>query len=132
MENKTIKKPGRPKVVIDWSYVDAYLKAGGTGIGIAGLLGIHPNTLYDACRRDNKCDFSDYSQQKKAVGDDMLRAKQFDLAMKGSIPLLVWLGKQRLGQREKPRDPEEEQPNTPKNTTFTIIEELIEASQSHE
>ena len=31
----------------------------------------------------------------------MLRVKQFEVAINGSIPMLIWLGKQRLGQAEK-------------------------------
>ncbi len=30
-----------------------------------------------------------------------LRSKQMAVAMKGSIPMLIWLGKQYLGQRDK-------------------------------
>lgn len=30
-----------------------------------------------------------------------LRRKQFEVAMAGNVPMLIWLGKQRLGQRDK-------------------------------
>lgn len=120
------RSAGRPKVIIDWSAVDKYLKAGCTGTGIAGILGIHQNTLYDACRRTNMCDFSAYSQQKKAEGDDMLRAKQFDMAMEGDRVMAIWLGKQRLGQRETPQDIQD---IIPKTINFTITETLIEAKE---
>ncbi len=30
-----------------------------------------------------------------------LRERQIDIAMNGSVPLLIWLGKQYLGQRDK-------------------------------
>lgn len=126
---KSKRGPGRPKVVIDWKQVDAYLKAGCSGAGIAGMLGISDETLYRACERDNKVGFVVYSQSLRAVGDDMLRAKQFDLAMKGSENMLKHLGRHRLGQVEK-REPEggNGQSGTPQNITFTITEELIESS----
>ena len=98
---KPKKKPGRPKVVIDWAKVDKYLMAGCTGTGIAGILGIHEDTFYRACERDNKVGFAAYSQQKGEIGDGMLKFKQFDLAMKGDVRMLIWLGKQRLDQKDK-------------------------------
>ncbi len=122
---KAKRGAGRPRAIIDWAKVDTYLKAGCTGTGIAGMLGISVDTLYNACVRDNKTDFSAYSQSQRAVGDDMIRAKQFDLAMRGSENMLKWVGKHRLGQTDKPQDADAN-PNGPKNITFTITEELIE------
>lgn len=92
---------GRPRAVIDWAKVDEYLEAGCTGTGIADILGIHPNTLYLACQDEHKCDFSAYSQQKRQSGDDILRKTQFDLAKAGDGRMLIWLGKQRLDQKDK-------------------------------
>ena len=40
---------GRPKANIDWNKVDDFLQAQCDGVGIAGILGFHPNTLYEAC-----------------------------------------------------------------------------------
>jgi hypothetical protein len=70
-------------------------------VGIAGLLGIHPNTLYEACKEKYNLSFSEYSAQKKAEGKELLRAKQFQVAMEGDKTMLVWLGKQHLGQKDK-------------------------------
>ena len=92
---------GRPKSVIDWAEVDNLLKAQCTGTEIAGHLGIHPNTLYQACEELYKCNFSEYSQQKKESGKAMLRAMQFQTAMEGDKSLLIWLGKQLLDQSDK-------------------------------
>lgn len=122
------RSPGRPKVVIDWARVDKYLQAHCTGTEIAAALGIHRETLYDACLRDNKTEFSTYSQRKKESGDVLLRVKLFDLAMKGDRATAMFLSKNRLGYRDKPKD-EDETDNGPKNITFTISEELIEAKE---
>lgn len=92
---------GRPKANIDWSKVDNYLKAQCNGDGIAGLLGVHPNTLYEACKTIHKCNFSEYSAIKKGEGVELLRAKQFQVAMEGDKTMLVWLGKQYLEQKDK-------------------------------
>ena len=91
----------RPKTEIDWGKVDKYLQAQCDGSGIAGLLGIHPNTLYRLCEEKYKMSFSAYSAQKRGEGKELLRAKQSQLAMEGDKTMLVWLGKQYLEQKEK-------------------------------
>ena len=92
---------GRPKAVINWKMVDEYLRSQCDGAHIANILGIHPNTLYLACEEKFNINFSEYSQQKKGEGKELLRARQFKAAMEGDKTMLVWLGKQYLGQREK-------------------------------
>ena len=91
----------RSATVIDWKAVDRLLQAGCNGVQIAARFGIHPETLYDNCKRDHKSDFSAYAAQKREHGETLLHEQQFLLAMKGDKTMLIWLGKQRLGQREK-------------------------------
>lgn len=93
---------GRPQANIDWEVVDELLISGCTGTEIAAFLGIAPPTLYDRCESDNGVKFSEYSQEKKAKGDSLLRKVQFDAAYKDKDKtMMIWLGKQRLGQRDK-------------------------------
>ena len=93
---------GRKKVNIDWKIVERLLMAHCSGVEIAAHLGIHENTLYLRCKNDNKIDFVAFSQEKKAKGDSLLKAKQFESAITDkNISMQIWLGKQRLGQREK-------------------------------
>jgi len=91
----------RPAAKIDWGFVDEYLEAGCEGVEIAGLLGVHPDTLYRACELENKVGFSAYRASKKAKGDSILRKVQYDIAKEGDKAMLIWLGKNRLGQAEK-------------------------------
>lgn len=91
----------RPKIAIDWKKVDNMLRAGCSGAGIAGLLGIHPDTLYDACQRDHNSGFSDYSQAKKAEGQSLVRSTMYDMAIRERNPtMLIFLGKTDLGMAE--------------------------------
>lgn len=92
---------GRPKVIIDWEKVDAYLKAQCDSTAIASSLGISVDTLYIRCKSDNNMDFSAYCQEKKAEGRELLRAKQYQVAMSGDKTMLIWLGKQYLQQTDK-------------------------------
>ncbi len=92
---------GRPKAAIDWDNVGEMLRCGADVRSIAVSLGISPDTLYVRSKQDNKLDFSAFSQQKRAQGNDLLRQKQFEVAMSGSVSMLIWLGKNRLGQTDK-------------------------------
>lgn len=95
------KTPGRPKAVIDWNQVGKLLEAGASGVGIASTIGVDEGTLRKRCPTDQKCSFSEFMQQKKAKGDELLRVAQFNTAMKGNVTMQIWLGKQRLGQADK-------------------------------
>ena len=98
MKNKT----GRPKAVINWEEVDKLLIAGCIGTDIAHQFGMHADTLYDNCVRDNKVSFSLYAQRKRSHGDNLLRMVQFDEAVrKRDRGMLIWLGKNRLSQHDK-------------------------------
>lgn len=92
---------GRPKSKIDWAKVDNFLKAQCDGVAIASMFGIHPETLYGACQEKFNMGFSEYSAIKKSEGKELLRAKQFQVAMEGDKTMLVWLGKQLLDQKDK-------------------------------
>ena len=91
----------RPRLEIDWQRVAKLCQAGCSGVGIASQLGIDEATLRKRCDRDNGVSFSEFRQQNLKSGNDLLHAKQFELAMKGDKTMLVWLGKQRLGQTDK-------------------------------
>lgn len=93
---------GRPEITIDWKQVDNLLVAGCTGTEISSFLGVHPDTLYNQTEKFYGVKFSDYSAQKRQKGDSILRAKQFELASRGDKMMLIWLGKNRLKQKDTP------------------------------
>ena len=96
------KKAGRAEITIDWKQVENLLMAGCSGAEIAASLGMHPETLYDRVVKEFKISFTDYSYKYKQKGDSLLKAKQFESAIKDkNIPMQIWLGKQRLGQKDK-------------------------------
>lgn len=86
---------------INWETVDAMLIAGCNGTQCAAAIGVHPETLYNRCQDEKKTVFSVYSQAKRAHGDGLLHAAQFQKAYKDKNPtMLIWLGKQRLNQKD--------------------------------
>jgi len=92
---------GAPKKAIDWRFVDQMLIEGASGTQVAACLGINPDTLYKRCEDENNVNFSAYSQEKRSIGDRAIHAKQYEKAIQeGNPTLLIWLGKQRLGQSE--------------------------------
>lgn len=102
MPRKIEKGPnGRPKINIDWNEVAKYLEAGSPGTAIASMNGISATTLYERCLQEHGVGFQEFSRQKKAKGNERLRAKQYHEAMRGDRGMLIWLGKQRLSQKDK-------------------------------
>ena len=96
------KKVGAPKAKLDWEEIDNFLIAGCSGQEVAGYCGVNPATIYDRCLTDNGMSFSEYSQRKKAKGNSMLRAKQFEQAIVNEdTAMQIWLGKNRLDQSDK-------------------------------
>lgn len=91
----------RPQKKIDWEKVDQLLLAGCHGTEIAPHFDMHYETFYDRVKEKYGMGFTEYSALKKQQGDSILRAKQFELALKKDKTMLIWLGKQRLGQRER-------------------------------
>ena len=101
MTEDMTKKNGRPEFKVNWSQVDVYLQAHCTGVGIGGILGLSPKTLYRKCQEDNKMTFEAYSRLKRVEGQDLIRARQFEIAYKDKDrTMLIYLGKILCGQSE--------------------------------
>ena len=103
------EKPGPELMAIDWEWVDQMCIIDATAEEIAACyrdpvtkrLGIHPNTLVKACKRDHGVRLCDYLSEKRQIGKASLRRRQHQAAMDGNPALLIWLGKQRLRQTDK-------------------------------
>ncbi len=95
------EKSGRPQFPIDWETVDGMCAIQCTGMEIAGVLGCSYNTLVRAIKREKELTFEDYFAQKSAEGKVSLRRKQYDTALEGNTTMLIWLGKQWLGQADR-------------------------------
>lgn len=96
------------------------LEAGASAVGIAATIGCDEDTLRKRCPGDNNCTFSEFSQQKKAKGDELLRVKQFQTAMQGNVTMQIWLGKQRLNQADKSENKNEN------SGEQTLVVEIVE------
>ncbi len=88
---------GRPPKVIDYALVERLASIQCTQEEIANILEVSTKTL----QRDEE--FCLIYKKGLDNGRMSLRRYQWEAAKKGNTTMLVWLGKQYLGQRE-PRD----------------------------
>ncbi len=107
MQKRKHKKPFVPKreggareLPLDFDQIDRLLEAGCLGTEVAAACGCHPETLYDRVAKEYGMPYTDYAYKMRAKGDSCLRSAQHEKAMTKDNTMLIWLGKQRLDQRE--------------------------------
>ena len=83
----------RPKLDIDPAKVEALASFGCTNVEIASVFDCDESTISKR--------FSRNLTKGRESGKIRLRQKQFDVAMKGNVSMLIWLGKQVLDQKDK-------------------------------
>lgn len=99
---KTTKKEvGAPRKEINWEVVDAVLQYKASLIDVADLCDVHPDTLKNRIKEKYDMNFKEYRDKKMSKMRLKLSQKQFEIAMRGNVRMLIWLGKQYLGQSEK-------------------------------
>ena len=86
-------KTGRPSSEIDARRGENLASIGCTLKEIAAACNCHQDTLLNR--------FSEVMDKGRENGKTRLRKKQIELALAGNVTLLIWLGKQMLGQAEK-------------------------------
>jgi hypothetical protein len=86
---------------LPWEEIEKLCKIDCTGEEIAAFIDCDYDTLQTACKRINKIPISEYIKIKRGAGNVSLRRRQFKTAMEGNTTMLIWLGKQRLGQTDK-------------------------------
>lgn len=83
----------RPKITVDVAMLEALAERGLTQDDCAAVLGISVDTI----QRNHRDVYNLGLQKCKAS----LRRKQFEMALAGNVTMLVWLGKNLLGQSDK-------------------------------
>ncbi len=84
---------GRPLKDIDPEQVKKLAAIQCTMIEMAHVLSCSVDTL------ENR--FSDIIKEGRSQGTMSLKRKQYEVAISGNVSMLIWLGKQHLGQVEK-------------------------------
>ena len=95
VDQKALTKPkiGRPLLPIDEKLVHKLAAIHCTMEEIAATCNCSVDTL------ENR--FSDIIQKAREEGKASLRRMQYQKAQEGNVTMMIWLGKQLLGQREK-------------------------------
>ncbi len=110
-----MKKIGGYKKFIEirWAEVDKLAQLQCTLEEIAWFFDFSVDTLARAIKRVHKMHPRDYLEQKRSKGRTKLRVKQMQVALAGSVPMLIFLGKQYLGQSDKVERIDEESKSRP-------------------
>jgi hypothetical protein len=93
-----------PKIEIaedEWKFIEALCKIQCTGEEIAFALGISYDTLQRRVVETHGISFAEYYKRESAGGRASLRRAQWNKAMEGNPTMLIWLGKQYLGQKDQ-------------------------------
>ena len=93
---------GRPQKEIDKEEFEKLCEFQCTRDEICDFFDVTVNTLTGWCRRTYDMSFSEIFRKKRKKGFVSLRRFQYEEARNGNTTMLVWLGKQWLGQAEKP------------------------------
>jgi hypothetical protein len=97
------RKPGRPKVEIDLELLESLAHDGCTNEEIAAFFGITERAL--EIRFAKEAALRQAKLRGLLKGNVSLRQRQMEMALKGhgkeAATMLIWLGKQKLGQKDK-------------------------------
>ena len=93
-------KTGRPRKEIDFAQFEAMCHIQCTEVEIASILGISVDTLERRCEEHYGSTFAEVYEEKRSHGKESLRRKQWHAAENGNITMMIWLGKQWLGQTD--------------------------------
>jgi len=91
-KSQSKNKGGRPKADIDKEQLEKLIYIGATDTEIGDFFNVHPTTISKR--------FSDLIAKTRAQRKTRLRQLQWQLAEKGNVGMIIWLGKQELGQVE--------------------------------
>lgn len=99
-------RPGKPRrdsreAKIDWDLFQRLCQIHCTVAEIGAVLGMCPKTLSRHVKKYQGCKLEEYLDRFRGVGRASLRRKQYALAMSGDKTMLIWLGKNELGQADK-------------------------------
>lgn len=98
---KTNNPVGRPAIPIDKNQFESLCNLQCTLEEIAGFFKCCDDTINNWCKATYGDNFSGVYKIYSQNGKISLRREQFKLAQKGNASMLIWLGKQWLGQTEK-------------------------------
>ena len=101
MMGKGDPEGGRPRVEIDIDQLRNMVRIQCTAEECAGVFECSVDTLDRRLKEEGYGGFADFYKKHSDEGKASLRRAQWKAAQDGNPTMLVWLGKQMLGQRDK-------------------------------
>lgn len=92
---------GAPRKEIDWDEFDRLCELHCTLTEIAAWFKVSEDTIERRVNETHCMTFAEYYKIKSANGKSSLRRMQYKAAMAGNTAMLIWLGKQLLGQHDR-------------------------------
>lgn len=92
----------RPRKEIDQEQFEKLCELQCTKLEICSWFDTTDKTIESWCKRTYGAGFSEIFKQKRGKGKIALRRAQFQLAEKGNATMLIWLGRNYLGQKDVP------------------------------
>lgn len=92
-----MNKGGRPRKPVDLAQLEKLAAVGCQEGEMAWFFGIHPKVF----SRNKTKEIQAAIDKGRENGRSALRRKQFEVALSGNPTMLIWLGKQELGQTDK-------------------------------
>lgn len=92
---------GRPQINLDRTQFENLCFMQCTLEEIAGFFRVNEKTVMRWCKREYGESFGNVYKRASAGGKTSLRREQWKAAKKGNTTMLIWLGKQWLGQTER-------------------------------
>jgi hypothetical protein len=93
---------GRPRKEIDFVQFEKLCGLQCTEPEICSFFGINTDTLCTRCKEQYGKTFKDVYAEKSQSGRIAIRRAQMQAALAGDKTMLVWLGKNMLGQKDAP------------------------------
>lgn len=90
----------KKRIEIDQTQFEKLCEIQCTCFEIAGWFRCSVDTIERWCKQKYNKRFAEIYEEKRQIGRISLRRVQFQEALKGNTTLLIWLGKQYLGQTD--------------------------------
>lgn len=94
-------KRGRKKIKIDDNVLETMLQYGATCLDCSDRFNCSEDTIVRYIKRKHGLNFAEYSNKRMATVRLKLREKQIQTALSGNITMLIFLGKNMLGQSDQ-------------------------------
>lgn len=116
----------RPRIEINWPDFDKLCAMQCTVLEIASWFDCSEDTIKRAVKRRWHMPFEEYAASKKLKGNISIRRQQFERAQAGDKTMLIWWGKQYLGQQDRAQAEHTGKDGGPIETIVRVVYDDVE------